>query len=408
MIPAGPDLREALADAGADGWLLYDFHRLNPVADRVLGLGPGLRTRRLFVLLPAEGEPVAVVHRIELQPLEHFPGRIVPYSRWQELHAGLGALVKGRTLAMEISPGDAVPYLDRVPHGVVELLRGLGATVVPSGPLVSRFAARWSPREMEDHRAAAEILAAVARAELGRAVREAESGLTETALQARVVAAVEANGLVFNEPPIVAFGPNSANPHYEPRPGQDAALRRDQVVLLDLWAGRSRSTVFADQTWMGFAGPRPPGRVAEVWHVVRQARDAAVAAVQEAAGRGRPIAGFEADRAARRVVETAGFGEAFVHRTGHSIDRDLHGSGPHLDDFETHDDRQLVPGVGFSVEPGIYLPGDFGVRSEVNVFWGPHGPEVTPAEVQSELILSGGVGGGRDGSAPLPLSSTHR
>lgn len=385
MIPAGPELREALAAAGADGWLLFDFHGLNPVARRVLRLS-GLNTRRLFVLLPAEGEPVAVAHRIELQPLTGFPGRIIPYSRWEELHAGLASIVKGRTLAMEISPEDAVPYLDRVPFGVVELLRRLGATLVPSGALVSRFAAAWSPAEMADHRAAAEILAAVARSALGRAVREGESGLTETALQARVMASVEANGLVFNEPPIVAFGPNSANPHYEPQQGTDASLQRDQVVLLDLWAGRSRETVFADQTWMGFSGPRPPAQVLAVWDAVRLARDAAVAAVQEAAGRGRPIAGYEADRAARRVIEAAGYAEAFVHRTGHSIDRDLHGSGPHLDDYETHDDRLLVPGVGFSVEPGIYLPGSFGVRSEVNVFWGPHGPEMTPVEAQRELV----------------------
>nr|MBA3555728.1 M24 family metallopeptidase [Gemmatimonadales bacterium] len=249
MIPSGPELREALAAAGADGWLLFEFHGLNPVARRVLSLPEGgLSTRRLFVLLPAEGEPVAVAHRIELQPLDGFPGRIIPYSRWEELHGALGSLVKGRTLAMEISPEDAVPYLDRIPYGVVELLRRLGATIVPSGPLVSRFAARWSARETEDHRAAAEILAQVAQDQLARAVREAESGLTESAVQARVVAAVEARGLVFDTPPIVAFGANSANPHYEPHPGRDATLRRDQVVLLDLWAGRSRSTVFADQT----------------------------------------------------------------------------------------------------------------------------------------------------------------
>jgi len=388
MIPSGPELREALAAAGADGWLLFEFHGLNPVARRVLSLPEGgLSTRRLFVLLRAEGEPVAVAHRIELQPLDGFPGRIIPYSRWEELHAALGALVKGRRLAMEISPEDAVPYLDRIPYGVVELLRRLGATIVPSGPLVSRFAARWSARETEDHRAAAEILAQVAQDQLARAVREAESGLTESAVQARVVAAVEARGLVFDTPPIVAFGANSANPHYEPHPGRDATLRRDQVVLLDLWAGRSRSTVFADQTWMGFAGPRPPERVVEVWNVVRRAREAAVDAVMSAAAAGRPIAGYEADRAARRVVEAAGYGEAFVHRTGHSIDRDLHGSGPHLDDYETHDDRELVPGVGFSVEPGVYLAGEFGVRSEVNMFWGADGPEVTPLGAQRELVL---------------------
>jgi Xaa-Pro aminopeptidase len=291
---------------------------------------------------------------------------------------------------MEISPEDAVPYLDRVPYGVVELLRRLGATIVPSGPLVSRFAAGWTAEEAANHRVAAEVLAEVARAELRRAVGEGGTGLTETALQGRVVAAVEARGLVFDTLPIVGFGPNSANPHYEPHAGRDATLREGDVILLDLWAGRSLTTVFADQTWMGFAGERVPAAVERVWETVREARDAAVAAVQGAARAGRPIAGFEADRAARGVVEAAGYGERFVHRTGHSIDRELHGSGPHLDDYETHDDRRLVPGVGFSVEPGIYLPGEFGVRSEVNVHWGEAGPEVTPRAPQTRLIVPGG------------------
>ncbi|MEA2722471.1 MAG: Xaa-Pro dipeptidase [Gemmatimonadales bacterium] len=382
------EVREALSKSGADGWLLFDFHGLNPVAGRVLGL-KGMNTRRLFVLLPRTGEPVAVVHKIELQGLEGFPGRVVPYARWSELHEALASLVAGRTLAMEISPDDAVPYLDRVPYGVVELLRRLGATVVPSGSLVSRFAARWSPSEAEDHRAAAEILATVARDTLAAVVHETGGTLTESALQARVIAAVEARGLVFDAPPIVGFGANSAKPHYEPQPGRDATLRRGDVILLDLWAGRSHSTVFADQTWIGFAGSRPPEQVERVWRVVREARDAAVATVRRAAAEQRPIAGFEADRAARAVVEAAGLGDAFVHRTGHSIDRDLHGSGPHLDDYETHDDRLLVPGVGFSVEPGIYLPGEFGIRSEVNMHWGERGPEVTPREPQRDLILAG-------------------
>jgi Xaa-Pro aminopeptidase len=288
---------------------------------------------------------------------------------------------------MEISPEDAVPYLDRVPYGVIELLRRLGGTIVPSGPLVSRFAAGWSAREAADHRFAAEVLAEVARAELARAVREGDTGLTESALQARVVTAAEARGLVFDTLPIVGFGPNSANPHYEPHAGRDATLRSGQVVLLDLWAGRSLTTVFADQTWMGFSGSRVPAKVQRVWEAVRGARDAAVAAVQGAAAAGRPIAGFEADRAARAVIEAAGFGDRFVHRTGHSIDRDLHGSGPHLDDSETHDDRRLVPGIGFSVEPGVYLTGEFGVRSEVNMHWGETGPEVTPRSPQRELIV---------------------
>jgi Xaa-Pro aminopeptidase len=376
------ELQSALARAGLDGWLLFDFHGLNPVAGRVLDL-KGMNTRRLFVLLPREGEPVAVAHKIELQGLENFPGRVIPYARWGELHGALSPLVAGRKLAMEISPEDAVPYLDRVPFGVVELLRRLGATVVPSGGLVSLYAARWSRSEAEDHRAAAEILAKVARETLSRVVRSAD-GTTESALQAEVVAALKTNGLVLNDHPIVAFGANSANPHYEPSP--DARLRAGDVVLLDLWAGRSHTTVFADQTWIGFAGKRPPDKVLEVWRTVRHARDAAISAVQRAAAEHRPIAGYEADQAARLVIERAGYGDAFVHRTGHSIDRDLHGSGPHIDDYETHDDRQLIPGIGFSVEPGIYLPGGFGMRSEVNVYWGDSGPEVTPREPQVELI----------------------
>ena len=352
----------------------------------MLGL-KGMNTRRLFVLLPQDGEPVAVAHKIELQGLEGFPGRVVPYARWRELHAALASLVSGRRLAMEISPEDAVPYLDRVPYGVVELLRTLGATVVPSGSLVSRFAARWSGSEADDHRAAAEILAIVAREALAGAARQADQGLTESKLQSQVVEAVKARGLVFDTLPIVGFGPNSAKPHYEPHPGEDRTLRGGEVILLDLWAGRTRNTVFADQTWMGFSGAGVPDQVARVWRTVRDARDAAITAVQRAAAEQRPMAGYEVDRAARAVIEAAGFGDAFVHRTGHSIDRDLHGSGPHMDDYETHDERLLVPGIGFSIEPGVYLGGEFGMRSEVNMFWGDRGPEVTPREPQVELIV---------------------
>jgi Xaa-Pro aminopeptidase len=386
MIDLG-QLREALAQAGVDGWLLFAFKGLNPVAVRVLGL-TGMNSRRLFALFPREGEPVVIAHKIELQGLENFPGRVLPYARWRELHEALASVVAGRTLAMEISPRDAVPYLDRVPYGVVELLQSMGARIVPSGSLVSRFAARWSSSELADHRYAAEILAEVARATLQQAVQEQPVPLTESVLQARVVAALEARGLVLDEPPIVGFGANSAKPHYEPHPGQDATLQPGNVILLDLWAGKSHETVFADQTWIGFAGSRVPPRVKEVWEAVRGAREAAVEAIRRGAAEHRIVAGYEADRAARAVVEAAGFGEAFVHRTGHSIDRDLHGSGPHLDDYETHDDRALVPGVGFSVEPGIYLDGAFGIRSEVNVFMGPSGPEVTPLEPQTDLITA--------------------
>ena len=379
-------LRGILDDLDADGWLIFDFHGLNPVAARMLDLG-GLNSRRLFAWLPREGEPVAVAHKIELQPVKDFPGRVIPYAQYQELHDALRSIVAGKTVAMEISPDDAVPYLDRIPYGVVGLLTRLGATVIPSAPLVTHFAASWSGQELENHKYAAEVLARVAKAAVGRAVRSANTGLRETALQAEVIAAMKEGGLVLSSPPIVGFGANAANPHYEPQAGSDAELKPGDVVLLDLWGGRSRDTVFADQTWMGFAGTLPPPHVTTVWETVRDARDAAIQRMRDALDAGKPVHGFELDQAARRVITNAGYGEFFVHRTGHSIDRDLHGSGPHLDDFETHDDRELLPGVGFSVEPGIYLPGKFGVRSEVNVYYGSEGPLVTPGEPQRDLII---------------------
>ncbi len=387
-VPLGIDrseLSHTLQQVGADAWLVFDFHGINPVASRVLGIH-GMATRRLFVLLPREGEFTAVAHKIELQPLAQFPGRVVSYARWEELNEALTPLVSGRTIAMEISAKDAVPYLDRVPYGVVELITSLGGTVVSSAPLVTRFAARWSAAEGDDHRFAAEAIAGVARRAIKEALASINEGVTEAGMQAEVIRAMEEAGLQLDTLPIVAFGPNSANPHYEPVAGRDATLKSGDVVLLDLWGGRTKTSVFADQTWMGYAGPEPPERVVRVWQTVREARDQAISLVQEAAAEGRPVTGADLDRAARGVIEAAGFGQAFVHRTGHSIDKELHGSGPHLDSYETLDTRELMPGVGFSVEPGIYLEGEFGVRSEVNVHWALSGPVVTPQEPQRGLI----------------------
>lgn len=377
-------LETGLAAAGADGWLVFDFQGHNPVAGRLLGLG-GLGSRRLFVWFTPAAAPVAVAHKIELGPLAEFPGRIVPYARREELAEALGALVRGKTVAMEVSERDAVPYLDRVPHGVVQLIESLGGRVVSSAALVTRFVSRWSEAEAVRHRAAAESLARIAKEALRFAVSRGGSGFTETALQARVVEAMAADGIVPDHPPIVGFGPNSANPHYEPVEGKDRALGANEVVLIDLF-GRYPGAISADQTWMGFSGTNPPERVRTVWAAVRDARDAALALVRQAAGRNEPLAGYQVDRAAREVIERAGFGEYFVHRTGHSIDQDLHGSGPHMDDYETRDERIILTGTGFSVEPGIYLPGEFGIRSEVNVYWSPDGPVVTPVEIQQELV----------------------
>ena len=380
-------LRALLVEIGADGWLLYDFHGINPAATRVLGIH-GMGTRRFFVLLPRTGAPVAIAHRIELASFDGFPGEVRPYAAWRELHEKLGALVSGKTLAMEISPRDAVPYLDRVPHGVIQLVEGFGARVVSSGALITRFAARWSPSELVGHRRAAEAIAGIAGDALrwagGELARGAE--VRETVVQTRVMEAFARAGLVTDHAPIVGFQANSANPHYEPRAGSDRRLSAGDVMLLDLWAGVAAGTVFADQTWMAFAGTEPDAEVRRVWTTVRDARDAAVTRLRERWGKG-PVTGAELDDTTRGVIQAAGYGEQFVHRTGHSIDRDLHGSGPHLDNFETADERVLVAGVGFSVEPGIYLTGRFGMRSEINVFLGESGPEVTPTAPQRDLLL---------------------
>jgi Xaa-Pro aminopeptidase len=383
-----PALADALGALRADGWLLYDFRKLNPIAERILG-PTGMGTRRLFVLLPKSGRPVAVAHRIELQPLADFPGEVRPYGAWRELHAHLEALVRGRTLATEISLLDQVPYLDRVPHGVVQLLESFGARLVSSAPLVSQFAARWSASELAGHRAAAEALAQIAREALVWAGAEAATGaeVRETGVQRRVLEAIERAGLWTNDGPIVAFGPTSAMPHYEPHAGADRQLAAGDVALLDLWAGPGRGSVFADQTWMGFAGRAPDADVRRVWQAVRGAREAAVRLLQDRWPTGGPVTGAAVDDAARGVIRAAGLADFFVHRTGHSIDRELHGSGPHIDNFETEDTRVLVPGVGFSVEPGVYLPGRFGMRSEVNVYIDPTGPEVNPRTPQDELFL---------------------
>jgi Xaa-Pro dipeptidase len=375
---------ELLDSLGADGWLLFDFRGCNPVAQRILPGGMG--SRRLFVWVPREGPVTAIVHRIEMQPFEGFAGNIIPFSRHDELHDALRKTLAGKTAAMEVSPRDAVPYIDRIPWGVIDLLQSLGVKVVSSAGLVTRFAATWTAAETAEHERAAELLREIALDALARAVKLGGTGYTESAMQAEVIAAIERAGLFLDHGPIVGFGPNAAVPHYEPHPGADRTLARDEVVLLDLFAGARAGAVFADQTWMGFSGTAVPAKVAEVWQVVRDARDAAIEALRALVAAGEPVLGYLGDQAARGVIERAGYGEYFVHRTGHSIDRDLHGSGPHLDDYETHDDRALQPGTGCSVEPGIYLPGDFGVRSEVNVYWGNQGLVVTPQKPQTSLV----------------------
>jgi Xaa-Pro dipeptidase len=275
-----------------------------------------------------------------------------------------------------------------VPAGVLELIRASGAQVVSSSDFVTDLASKWSPEELAGHRRAAASLKSIALAAFAHVRAEFAAGRTPTeyGVQQWVLEAMARDGLFTNDPPIVATGANAANPHYEPKREADVAVRKGEVLLIDLWGGVRVDTVYADQTWMAFVGRTPPAEVARVWTVVRDARDRAVAVLRERWKAGAPVSGADLDDATREVIADAGFGASFVHRTGHSIDKDLHGSGPHLDNYETHDDRLLAPGVGFSVEPGIYLTGRFGVRSEINVVMHAEGPEVTPEGPQQELV----------------------
>jgi len=379
-------IQAALRDEGLDAWLLYDFHGLNPVAQRLLGLGK--TTRRGFVMIPDEGLPVALVHAIEASSWRSWPFARRSYSGWRALEEELGKLLEGRIrIAMEVSPGGAVPTLDLVPAGLVGRLLEAGVEIASSGDLVSRFHSVWSDAQLADHRRAAEIVRDVAHGAFRRAADAVRAGspTTEGALSDWIRDELRRTGLVHETDCIVAVGPRAADPHYAPE-GTGDPIERDALLLVDLWGGFEGS-VPADQTWMGFLGTGLDDRTDEVWRAVRDARDAAVAFLFDRFRQGREVRGHEVDDVARGVVADRGFGPYFVHRTGHSIDTSLHGSGPNLDNLETRDERRLVSGVGFSVEPGIYIPGEIGVRSEVNVHWGENGPEVTPIEIQREIPL---------------------
>jgi Xaa-Pro dipeptidase len=390
-------IREEVRAIGADGWLVFDFRGSNPIAAHLTGL-PAL-TRRYFVWIPVEGPPVAVTHRIEQQPWEGWIGENRPYSSWRELASRLAQLLAGNPrVAMEYAPEDAVPYADLVPAGVVELVRATGAEVVTSADLLSAFLARWSAEGQASHRRAAAQVHAVAHEAFRRIARALRSGerTTEWEVRGWIRGELERRGLVEGPDSIVAVNAHAANPHYAPSAERHAEIAPGDLVLIDLWGREAGSeAVYADQTWMGYAGETVPDRLAGIFAAVRDAREAAVALIRARHRAGEPVRGWEADDASREVIASRGWGDAFIHRTGHSIDRELHGSGPNLDNLETRDTRLLIPGVGFSVEPGIYLTGDVGFRSEINVFMGPEGPEVTTPKPQQAVyaLLGEGWGG---------------
>ncbi|WP_423926310.1 M24 family metallopeptidase [Candidatus Palauibacter sp.] len=390
-----------LKNRGIDAWLLYDFRACNALAADLVGLPEGQK-RRYFVLIAPGRTPHALVQKIEASGWDGWPHRLTSYVGWDEMEAELRRMLDGMdSVAMEVSPRDSIPYVDNVPAGVVELVESVGPRVVSSVDLISGTAAQWGARGTELHHRAAEILARTARTAFELAVRaaglspEADPGTadafetageptpeTEHDLAEWIRARLRAEGLTEADT-IVAVGPNAAKPHYEPLAEGSSTLAAERVFMVDLWGrvAAEPEAVFADQTWMGYLGPEPPADVTEAWDAVVAARDAAVDVIRANPG----ATGADADRAARDTLVARGYGDAIFHRTGHGIDRELHGVGPTLDSIEMRDDRRLVPGVGFSVEPGVYLEGRFGHRTEIDVYMREDGPEVTPSRIQYNL-----------------------
>lgn len=397
-------IQAALRAASLDGWLFYDHHHRDPIGERILGLDPQAHvTRRWYYLIPAVGEPRKLVHRIEAARLDGLPGSKGLYSGWQELETTLDTMLTGmRRLAMQYSPRNAIMYVSMVDAGTVEFLRSLGKEIVSSADLVSQFEAVLTAEQMASHAVAQRKIDAIlaqAFREVGRVLRPASGrpgSITEFDLVEWFSDAMRREGLAWENGPNVSVGANAADSHYEPTRERSQPIRNGDFLLIDIWArtealAAGKPSIHYDITWTGVIGREPTELEQRVFVAVRGARDAAIAAVEEAFAAGRPMHGFEADDAAREVIRRTGFGDYFTHRTGHSIAADLHGAGAHLDNLETHDERLILPNTCFSVEPGVYLPPgyaahpQFGVRSEVNMMTAPGKAWVTGPR-QQELV----------------------
>src|SRR2546422_273220 len=383
-----PAIQAALRERNIDAWLFYDHHHRDPIAYRVLGLPDGMMvTRRWFYLIPAQGQPVKLVHKIEAGHLDSVPGTKHLYAGCQELFENVkGMLANYRDIAMQYSHNNLIFTVSLVDGGTLEMIRGLGKNVVSSGDLVAQFEATLTDEQIKTHfssRDAIDSITAAAFKEIGRRVRN--GGTTESDIQHWFMEAFARENLITDDPPIVAVNANSGNPHYDPPAKTSAPIRQGDFVLLDVWAKKNTpDAVYYDITWTGSVGKAPSDRMREIFQIVSQARDAGVKTVKEAVAAERQIAGWEVDRAVRGHIKKAGFGEYFIHRTGHSIGTDVHANGANMDDLEVHDDRRILANSCFSIEPGIYLP-EFGVRSEVNVLVRPKAAEVT-GKIQNEIV----------------------
>ena len=374
-------VQTALREDGLDGWLLYDFHGSNPIARSLAGVnGAKMTTRRWYYFVPAKGQPRALVHAIERHTLDNLPGDTQLYAGREALGTGLDALMHGvRRIAMEYSPENAIPYVGRVDAGTIEAIRRRGVEVVSSGDLVQRFVARWSDQALATHLEASQALYRVKDRAFEAIAARLQGGepTTEHDVQQLMMGWFVEEGLITDSPPLVACMENAGNPHYVPPATGSRPISSNELVLLDLWGKRDQpGAVYADITWVGFTGARVPDEFATAFAAVAAARDAAVLLVQKAAREGSDLRGWQVDRAARTVLEERGFGAHVLHRTGHNLGTEVHGNGVHMDDYETHDDRRVLPGTGFTIEPGLYFD-HFGVRTEINVFVGANEARVS-------------------------------
>jgi Xaa-Pro dipeptidase len=383
------EIQAELRAAKIDGWLFFDHHRRDPIGARILGLGnDGMITRRWLYLIPAKGEPRKLVHRIESATLDALPGKKLVYSGHEELKKSLPKLLgPAKTLAMQYSPRNEIMYVAMVDAGSIELIKSCGRRIVSSADLVQKFEAAWTLEQTKAHFAAGKLVDQVTQQAFAHAAQcvRLRQPLTEYDLIDWMKAKFEEYGLETAEGPHAAVGPNAGDPHYEPTREGARKIEEGDLLLLDVWGKlKSPDSVYYDITWMGYLGKRVPEKYSKMFSVVREARDRAVEFVQKNVRAGRPIAGWQVDGVARGVIRKAGLGKYFVHRTGHSIGRDVHGAGANMDDLESHDVRRLIPHTCFSVEPGVYFP-DFGIRSEVNVLVEENDARVT-GPAQSEIL----------------------
>ena len=381
-------IQTALREQHVDGWLFYDHHHRDPIAYRILGLGEDLFvSRRWYYFIPAEGSPRKLTHRIESGKLVSLPGSGNVYSSWQELEAGLSAMLEPYTnIAMQYSPRNSIMYVSLVDAGTVEVLRGMGKTIVSSADLVSRFEAVLTADQVASHYQAGQQIDEVLREAWKHiATRVRSGGATEYEIMVWLREAMRRAGIADGYGPNVSVNANSSDSHYEPTAERSKPITQGDFILIDIWGRVDRpGTCTYDITWTGVVGREPSERERQIFNLVARARDAAIKTVQEAFAAGQPLAGWQADDAARNVIRAAGLGDYFTHRTGHSISTETHGNGANLDNLETHDDRLILPHTCFSVEPGIYLP-EFGVRSEVNMLTEP-GRAVVTGPIQTELV----------------------